>query len=147
MDTMLKNIAFWALIVLAVLFFYKFLSSPAAGADFMDSIRFADALRAGTVARVSLPREAAIGGDLTTAGPDGKPGHFVIAVPAYRDLVDDLLRHNVAIELRSPRETSLTMLLSWLPMLVLIGIWIFFMRNMTRARRSLPGPGDPPAWA
>ena len=145
MDRLLKNIAFWTLIILAVLFFYKFMQAPSAEPALMDSIRFEDALRAGTIARVSLPRDATIGGDLTGTAPDGKPQHFIIATPAYRDLVDDLLRHNVAVEFYSPRESSLiTTVLSWLPMLVLIGIWMFFMRSMTRARRQPPGPADAP---
>jgi len=146
MDKLLKNIGFWTLIILAVLFFYKFMQTPTAEAALMDSIRFEDALRAGTIARVSLPRDATIGGDLTETAPNGKPARFIIATPAYRDLVDDLLRHNVAITFYSPRESTLSVtILSWLPMLVLIGIWMFFMRTMARARQKPTGPADAPA--
>jgi len=145
MDKLLKNIAFWTLIVLAVLFFYKFMQGSSPAPDFMDSIRFEDALRGGTVTRVVLPGEATIGGDLAGSSPDGKPQPFLIATPAYRDLVDDLLRHNVAIEIGSRRESSpMVTLLSWLPMLVLIGIWLFFMRQMGGARRKPPGAADSP---
>ncbi len=145
MDRLLKNIAFWTLIVLAILFFYKFMQKPSTAPDLMDSIRFTDALRSGKIARVTLPRDATIGGDLAQPGPDGKAAHFLIATPAYRDLVDDLLRHNVTVEFHSPREsTPLTTALSWLPMLVLIGIWIYFMRTMQAARRkSESKPGSP----
>jgi len=140
MDRLLKNIAFWTLVILAVLFFYKFLQSPAAAPDLMDSVRFTDALRAGKIASVALPRDATIGGELAGRGQDGKPGRFIIATPAYRDLVDDLLRQNVSVEIVSPRESSLTVtILSWLPMLVLIGIWLFFMRTMQAARRKQDG--------
>ncbi len=142
MNRLLKNIAFWTLMVLAVLFFYKFLQPPSTPQDLMDSIRFTDALRSGRVTRVTLPRDATIGGELSEPGPDGKPSRFLIATPAYRDLVDDLLRHNVTVEFYSPREsTLLTTVLSWLPMLVLIGIWIYFMRGMSTARRRTEGPG------
>lgn len=134
MDRLLKMIAFWTLVILAVLFFYKFLQSPAAPADLMDSIRFADALRAGKIARVSLPRDATVSGDFSERRPDGKPSRFIIATPAYRDLVDDLLRNNVTVEFFSPRESSpLVTILSWLPMLVLIGVWLFFTRTMKAA--------------
>lgn len=145
MDRPLKNIAFWTVIVLVVLFFYKFLQPPSTAPDLMDSSRFTEALRAGKIARVTLPRDATIGGDLTEPGHDGKAAHFLIATPAYRDLVDDLLRQKVTVEFHSPREsTLLTTVLSWLPMLVLIGIWIYFMRTMQAARRKPENqPGSP----
>jgi cell division protease FtsH len=144
-DRLLKNIAFWTLVVLAVLFFYKFMQAPRAPLDVMDSIRFMDALRAGEIARITLPRDASIGGELVEPGPDGKPKRFIIATPEYRDLVDDLLRHDVTVDYKSPRESSpLTTVLSWMPMLVLIGIWIFFMRAMQRGRpKKEEGPGPP----
>src|SRR3990172_9571251 len=107
MDRLLKNIAFWTVSILGILFFYKFMQKPSTAPDLMDSIRFTDALRAGKIARVTLPRDATIGGDLAQPGPDGKPAHFLIATPAYRDLVDDLLRQNVTVEFHSPRESTL----------------------------------------
>ena len=146
MDRFPRNIAFLALIVLAVLFFYKFLQQPSPAPDFMDSIRFADALRAGSITRVVLPRDATMGGDLAASAADGKAGRFLIATPEYRDLIDDLLRHNVAVEFVSPRESSLLLtLLSWVPMVVLIGIWLYFMRQMSRARQRA-GAAGPSGW-
>lgn len=144
MDKLLKNIAFWTVIVLAVLFFYKFMQGSSPAPDFMDSIRFADALRAGTISRVVLPRDATIGGELASTTASGKPERFLIATPEYRDLVDDLLRHNVAVEFASHESSPMVTLLSWLPMLVLIGIWLFFMRQMSKARQRPPGPTDAP---
>ena len=137
MNRLLKNIAFWTLMVLAILFFYKLMQKPSTAPDLMDSIRFTEALRAGNIARVTLPTDATIGGDLAQPGPDGKAAHFLIAAPAYRDLVDDLLRQNITVEFRSSREpTALTTVLSWTPMLVMIGVWIYFMRTMQAARRK-----------
>jgi cell division protease FtsH len=145
MDRILKNIAFWTVIVLAILFFYKFLQTPSTASDLMDSIRFTEALRAGNIARVTLPPDAILGGDLGHPGPDGKAARFLIATPEYRDLVDDLLRQNVTVEFRSPRDsTLLTTALSWIPMLFIIGVWIYFMRTMQAARRrSESQPGAP----
>ncbi|HEV8702100.1 MAG TPA: hypothetical protein VGV60_12575 [Candidatus Polarisedimenticolia bacterium] len=146
MDRLLKNIAFWTLIILAVLFFYKFLQQPSTAPAIMDSGRFADALRAGKIARVTLPMDATIGGDLAQAGPDGKPAHFLIATPAYRDLMDDLLRQNVAIEFRSPRESSpLINILGWLPILLMLGVWVYFMRSMQAGRRKAENQPSTPS--
>src|SRR5437867_9193187 len=72
-----------------------------------------------------------ITGEYGQAGPDGQPKRFLSYAPDYKDLVKDLRAHNVAIEAKKPKEsTYLVTLLSWLPMLVLIGVWIFFMRQM-----------------
>ena len=141
MDRILKNIALWTLIVLAVLFFYKFLHAPSAPADLMDSIRFADALRDGRISRVTLPPDALIGGETTARGPDGKAGRFLIATPEYRDLVDDLLRQNVEVRFRSPNDSPLlTTVLGWIPVLLMLGVWLYFMRAMQAARRRTEGP-------
>ena len=49
-----------------------------------------------------------------------------------RALVGDLLENGVIIEARAPEQQSLLMqiFISWFPMLLLIGVWIFFMRQM-----------------
>ncbi|MCP4354513.1 MAG: ATP-dependent metallopeptidase FtsH/Yme1/Tma family protein [Proteobacteria bacterium] len=47
------------------------------------------------------------------------------------DLVKDLLANNVNIKVKKEQGTSLgTILISWFPTLLLIGVWIFFMRQM-----------------
>jgi hypothetical protein len=89
MDRLLKNIAFWTLMILGILFFHKFMQKPSTAPDLMDSVRFTEALRAGKIARVSLPRDAAIGGDLAQTGHNGKPAYFLVATPAYRDLMSE----------------------------------------------------------
>jgi cell division protease FtsH len=47
-------------------------------------------------------------------------------------LLDDLISHNVAVVGTPPEEPSLlaSIFISWFPMLLLIGVWIFFMRQM-----------------
>lgn len=57
---------------------------------------------------------------------------FSTYAPNDPHLVDDLLANGVEIKARPPEEQSLLMqiFISWFPMLLLIGIWIFFMRQM-----------------
>jgi cell division protease FtsH len=47
-------------------------------------------------------------------------------------MLDDLLSNNVVVKVKSPGQQSLLMqiFISWFPMLLLIGVWIFFMRQM-----------------
>ncbi len=130
MNTLLKNIAFWALIILAVLFFYKFLSANRPDQVEISFSDFMSQVEAQQIAKVTITGSE-IAGDYKQMGPDGQPKRFTTYAPDYNDLVKDLRKSNITIEARKPKEsTYLVTILSWLPMLVLIGIWIFFMRQM-----------------
>jgi cell division protease FtsH len=130
LNTLIKNILFWTLIILTVLFLYKFLN---AGRPEKIEVPFSQVLaevEAGQVARVTITGSE-IAGEYRQTGPDGQPRRFVSYTPEYPDLVKDLRAHGVAIEAKKPREsTYLITLLSWLPMVAVIAIWIFFMRQM-----------------
>jgi cell division protease FtsH len=129
LNTLIKNILFWTIVILAVLFFYKFLS---AGRPDQAEINFTDlmaAVEAGKVSKVTVTGNE-IAGEYREPGADGLK-KFITYAPDYPDLTKDLLKHNIVIEAKKPKEsTYLVTILSWLPMLVLIGIWIFFMRQM-----------------
>jgi cell division protease FtsH len=57
---------------------------------------------------------------------------FTTFTPDDDGLIGDLLRNGVEIDARAPEQQSLLMqiFISWFPMLLLIGVWIFFMRQM-----------------
>jgi len=57
---------------------------------------------------------------------------FTTFTPDDDGLIGDLLRNGVEIDARAPEGQSLLMqiFISWFPMLLLIGVWIFFMRQM-----------------
>jgi cell division protease FtsH len=57
---------------------------------------------------------------------------FKIFMPQDPDMMTFLKKHKVIIDVKPPNENSqlISILLSWLPMLVLIGVWVFFMRQM-----------------
>jgi cell division protease FtsH len=137
MDRTLKNVIVWAAIGVSVLLLFRFFQAPSATANVMDSDRFAEALKDGRIAEVRLPRDATLEGTLNENGSDGKPARFVMATPAYRDLVDSLLKRNVGIRFYSPQESSLLVtLLSWIPILAVVGLWLFFMRKMQAAQKG-----------
>jgi cell division protease FtsH len=129
-NTLIKNIVFWAIIIVAVLFFYKFLSANRPDQIELTFTQMMGEVEAGRVSKVTITGNEIIGEYAHPAG-DGQPKKFISYAPPYDDLVKDLRRYNIAIEAKKPKEsTYLVTLLSWLPMLVLIGIWIFFMRQM-----------------
>ncbi|MFN7668264.1 MAG: ATP-dependent zinc metalloprotease FtsH, partial [Burkholderiales bacterium] len=63
---------------------------------------------------------------------------FQIIAPADAGLMGDLLNNNVQVYAKPPEEPSLLMsiFVSWFPMLLLIGVWIFFMRQMQGGGRG-----------
>ncbi|MBI1950245.1 MAG: ATP-dependent metallopeptidase FtsH/Yme1/Tma family protein, partial [Acidobacteria bacterium] len=130
MNTLLKNIAFWTLIILAVLFFYKFLSANRPDQVEVSFSQFMADVEAGRVAKVTITGNE-IGGEYTQTGPDGLQKRFTTYAPDYDDLVKDLRKSNIAIDARKPKDSSYVVtLLGWLPILLMLGVWIFFMRQM-----------------
>ena len=59
---------------------------------------------------------------------------YVTYMPVFQDpkLLDDLINQNVIVKGTPPEEQSLleSIFISWFPMILLIGVWIFFMRQM-----------------
>ena len=70
--------------------------------------------------------------------------NFLIYSPNYPELVDKLSSSGVSI-VASPQEDKmpslLGILLSWFPMLLLLGVWIFFMRQMQGGKGGAMGFG------
>jgi len=130
LNTLIKNVLVWIAIIGAVLLFYRFLSASRPDQVELSFSKMMEDVEAGRVSKVTITGNEIVG-EYNQPGPDGQAKRFVTFAPAYDDLVKDLRRYNVAIEARKPREsTYLVTFLSWLPMLALIGIWIFFMRQM-----------------
>jgi ATP-dependent Zn protease len=144
-NSLVKNVVVWAAIVVAILVVYKFVQAPQNSSTLLDSNSFSEALEAGRVSRVSLPRDATVEGELSENGPDGKPVRFRTVVPAYQNLVDELRRRNVDIQYYSERKTSpLTYAMTWVPFLVLATVWVVFFRRIQAAQKKSGGqPGTP----
>ncbi len=122
-----KNIALWLLITLVMVFLFNYFNKvdQVKGKTTVTYSRFLELVKTDKVARVTLQGEE-INGELT----DGKA--FKSYSPADPDLVKLLNDKKVEITAK-PKDDSpwyTTLLVSWLPMLVLVGIWIFFMRQM-----------------
>ena len=87
--------------------------------------QFMDDVKQGRVAKVTID-----GRVLRAVTNEGK--RFNTYAPSDPWLVSDLLKYNVTIEAKADEEPSLLMniFVSWFPMLLLIGVWVFFMRQM-----------------
>jgi cell division protease FtsH len=98
-----------------------------------EEISFSDltaAVDAGKVKEVTIKGQEITGKYTETAGKEKKAFHTY--APDDPDLVKTLRAKNVKISAKPLDESPwyMTLLVSWLPMLLLIGVWIFFMRQM-----------------
>ncbi|WMN59722.1 ATP-dependent zinc metalloprotease FtsH [Pseudoalteromonas xiamenensis] len=125
---MAKNLILW--LVIAVVLMSVFQSFN--GGDQIDRqtsyTQFVKEARSGAIREVVIDR-----GTLSVTGVKSNGERFQTTMPMYDpDLLNDLLRNDVNVKGVQPEEQSLlaNIFISWFPMLLLIGVWIFFMRQM-----------------
>jgi len=130
LNTLAKNIVFWLVIIVLALVAYRFLSGPGTPQVELTFSEFLSQAETGKVSEVTIVGNE-IEGAYLEKDPSGHAKTFHTVTPEYPDLVKDLRKYSVTIAAKKPKEsTYLVTILSWLPMLLLIGIWIFFMRQM-----------------
>ena len=125
MNNIFKNIAIWLAIAMVLLAIFN-LSGVKNGADNQIVYsQFIQEVKDGRIAKVQIDGRVLHG---TTN--DGKK--FNSFAPTDPWLVSDLLKNNVIVEAKPEEEQSLLMsiFVSWFPMILLVGVWIFFMRQM-----------------
>jgi cell division protease FtsH len=126
-----RHILIWVGIILLLAFFYN-LSQETSGArqNQGNVVAYSDFLRE---AQTGTIQSVIIRGQELTGEYSGTGEKFVTIIPAGENVVDPLRNTSVRIkaEQNDPNKISLVgVLLSWFPMLLLIGVWIFFMRQM-----------------
>jgi cell division protease FtsH len=87
--------------------------------------QFMAEVKAGNIAKVEIDDN-----NLTGITADGK--RFSTYAPTDPWLVSDLLKNNVVVDAKPKEQQSLLMsiFISWFPMILLVGVWIFFMKQM-----------------
>ena len=122
-----KNIALWLLISLVMIFLFNYFNTAehARSKASLSYSQFLELVKSDKVKSVVLQGE-----EINGEQKEGQP--FKSYAPQDPDLIKLLQRKGVEITAK-PKDDSpwyTTLLVSWLPMLVLVGIWIFFMRQM-----------------
>jgi len=124
-----KNIALWLVIGLLLIALFNLFQGTSNNNSGSSSISFSDFMAAvenGNVSEVQIK-----GNNVQGFFEDSRP--FNTYAPNYPNLVDKLNESGVkitAIPTEKGLHPILSVLLSWFPMLLLIGVWIFFMRQM-----------------
>ncbi|MDP2806468.1 MAG: ATP-dependent zinc metalloprotease FtsH [Gallionellaceae bacterium] len=127
MNNLFKSIGIWmvvALVLMTVFNQFNARQSSTAQAQ-LDYSQFLEEVKQGHIAKVTIE-----GRTLKAITNDGK--RITSYAPSDLWMVSDLLKNGVKIEAKPEEEQSFLMNLfvSWFPMLLLIGVWIFFMRQM-----------------
>ncbi len=124
---MAKNLILWVVIALVLMSVFNSFGPRHAGPDRVDYSRFIADVKMGRVQKVTIEGRN-IDGVLQT----GERFSTFTPETDNRALIGDLLENGVTIEAKPPEQQSLLMqiFISWFPMLLLIGVWIFFMRQM-----------------
>src|SRR5690349_11670203 len=126
MNQVYKNLALWMVIGLIVILLFTVFSNTQPGGQ--ESPNFSEFLKAVEQGRVE---SVVIRGNLVTYQlKDGSPTQRTYTVD-YPDLVKMLREKGVRIAVKPPDSNPwYAIFLQWVPMLLFIGVWIFFMRQM-----------------
>lgn len=129
-----KNALLVLVLVVSAVLLWNWINQSRAATKDIPFSEFLDRVEQKQIAEV-LIRGNEIYGRVPSAGSDrplsSRPFDFVTTSPGYDDLVPLLREANVRIKAEPPSGGTIwTVLLSWLPFLLLIGMWFFFYRQM-----------------
>ena len=121
-----KNFALWLVIALLMVLIFNVFNSGDTVRKNISYTEFIDNVTKNDVKTVVI-KQNHITGDFLSTG-----SQFETYAPDDTDLVPLLREHNVDIFAKPPDTTPFYMqlLMSWLPLIILVAIWIFFMRQM-----------------
>jgi cell division protease FtsH len=125
LNNLFKNLAIWLVIGVVLMTVFNQFSTRQVAQNTLEYSQFLDEVKAGRIAKVVIQ-----GRTLEATTTEGKK--IISYAPADLWMVSDLLKNNVKVVAKPDEEQSFLMNLfvSWFPMLLLIGVWVFFMRQM-----------------
>ncbi|QYK06226.1 ATP-dependent zinc metalloprotease FtsH [Shewanella zhangzhouensis] len=128
MSDMAKNLILWVVIAVVLMSVFQGYSPSSSSSQKMEYSTFLEENKADQILSVEFKSD-----QRTIEGQKRSGEKFTTIMPMYdQDLINDLVRKGVVIKGEEAQESSfLTQIfISWFPMLLLIGVWIFFMRQM-----------------
>ncbi|NOH81287.1 ATP-dependent zinc metalloprotease FtsH [Vibrio sp. RE86] len=124
---MAKNLILWLVIAVVLMSVFQSFGPGESNGRAVDYTTFVQEVGQGQI------QEATFKDGEITFTRRGGGSRYVTYMPVYdQKLLDDLINQNVKVQGTPPEEQSLlgTIFISWFPMILLIGVWIFFMRQM-----------------
>lgn len=120
-----KNLALWLVISIMMILLFNLFNQPRPASEKIIFSEFLSALDRGEIKEVTIQGH-------NISGRFANRKEFKTYAPNYPDLIKILREKEVKIAAKPEEESPwyMTLLVSWFPMLLLIGFWIFFMRQM-----------------
>ena len=125
MNNSFSKVAIWMVIALVLFTVFKQFDGRVASTDTVTYTQFMSDAQAGKISKVDIQ------GDTIYVTPDsGRP--YSLTSPGDLWMVPELVKAGVEVSGKAREEPSFltSLFISWFPMLLLIGVWIFFMRQM-----------------
>ena len=134
MNNLFKNLAIWMVIGVVLMTVFNQFNKQQLSQNTMEYSQFMQEAKAGKITKVLID-----GRVVRATTQDGR--NIVVYTPGTQDLwmVSDLMRYGVNVTAGKPEEEQsflTSIFVSWFPMLLLIGVWIFFMRQMQGGGRG-----------
>jgi len=120
-----KNLALWLVVSLLMVMLFNFFNRPGSGAE---QLSYSDFL--GLVEKNQITSVVIQGQDIHGNTPEGT--RFRTYAPEDPQLIKTLRAKDIKITAKPADDSPwyMSLLVSWFPMLLLIGVWVFFMRQM-----------------
>jgi len=120
-----KNLALWLVITLMMIMLYNLFNQQHISESKLGYSEFLSMVESDRVSEVVIQ-----GQELFVT--DNNRNRYKVFAPQDSDLINILRKKGVRIQAKPPNESPwyMSVLVSWFPMIVLIGVWIFFMRQM-----------------
>ncbi|WP_300668706.1 ATP-dependent zinc metalloprotease FtsH [Desulfoluna sp.] len=125
MNPFYKNLSLWLVIILMMIMLYNIFNQNQPGGQTVPYSEFIAQVEGGNVTRVTIQNQ-----DLLVTASNNTS--YKVFAPDDLQLIPTLRDKGVMIEAKPPAEAHwlVSIVASWLPMIILIGIWIFFMKQM-----------------
>lgn len=136
MNDMAKNLILWLIIAAVLVTVMNNFSSPSEPQT-LNYSQFIEQVKDGGVQKVTIE-----GYTISGIGTDGKPFTTVRPMIEDRGLIGDLINNNVTVEGKKPEQQSIwtQLLVASFPILVIIAVFMFFMRQMQGGAGGKGGP-------
>ncbi|MFN7834523.1 MAG: ATP-dependent zinc metalloprotease FtsH [Burkholderiaceae bacterium] len=125
MNNTFSKAGIWVVITLVLFMVFKQFDSRQARTNETSYSQFMDDAKAGRVKSVTIDGR-------TLRARTSEDRDMVVYAPGDLWMVSDLIKYGVQVKAKPEEEQSLlmTLFVAWFPMLLLVGVWVFFMRQM-----------------
>ena len=132
MGNTVKNLLVWLVLALVLILAFNALQGTKEAKQQIEYSLFMQDVKAGKVEQVNIEGSVARGYEIQGVRNDKEKSSFTTNAPLDDQLVPTLLQNNVRVKVTPEEKPSVlsSILISLLPILLLIGVWFYFMRQM-----------------